>query len=82
MVLLVSFTLKHIILQEERKRHSKPKQRIRWSYIIHTLSDNQFKRMYRMSKEYFNLLCERIIASISESEFKAENYIDSLYQGK
>ena len=33
-----------------------------------------------MSKECFNLLCERINASVGESEFKTENYIDSLYQ--
>ena len=53
------------------------KKRIRWSVLLERISDTHFCRMFRMTPECFRLLCCRITASIGESNFKSEAYIDA-----
>ena len=51
------------------------KRRITWSSVNERISDTQFRRMFRMSRECFSLLCGYVIASKGEKAFKSESYI-------
>ena len=53
------------------------KKRIRWSVVLECISDTHFRRIFCMTRECFILLCGKIIASIGESNFKSEAYIDA-----
>ena len=44
--------------------------------INERISDRHFRRMFRMSRHCFKLLCQKIISHIGESKFKSEEYID------
>ena len=46
-----------------------------WSRTAAKLSDRQFRRYFRMSKAYFQLLCDQIEDIISPSTFKSELYL-------
>ena len=41
-----------------------------WSELIDTISDNIFRRKYRMTKDEFRLLCTRIKAKVGEKVFQ------------
>ena len=43
------------------------KKRIPWSYVDNMLNDRQFRRMFRMTRECFALLCENIKVAVGES---------------
>ena len=69
-----------IMCKEVKSRRKK--QRISWSYVCQRISDKQFRRMFRMTRGCFDLLCSRIIISIGEKSFKSESYIDAFLKGK
>ena len=54
------------------------KQRVTWSKFSHSLSDKQFRQMFRMPRDCVDLLCSRIIGSVGDSEFKSEAYLEML----
>ena len=58
------------------------KHRISWSSVSQRLSDKQFRRMFRMTRQCFQELCQKIISSIGESNFKSESYIDAFLKHK
>ena len=66
---------------EEAKARRK-KKRISWSSVCQRISDKQFRRMFRMTRECFAQLCSRIIRSVGEKKFKSESYIDAFLKGK
>ena len=39
------------------------------------LNDRQFRRMFRMSRECFDMLCDKIKVSVGEKAFQSEAYI-------
>ena len=43
-------------------RKRRKKKRILWSAINERISDIRFRRMFRMSRDYFDSLCQRIIS--------------------
>ena len=45
------------------------------------MGDYQFRRMFRMTRECFTLLCHTIIGAIGESAFKSQQYIDAFLCG-
>ena len=53
------------------------KTRFTWSQINERISDNHFRRMFRMNRDCFKLLCHKIISKIGESKFKSEEYISA-----
>ena len=53
------------------------KKRILWSELNKCISDVQFRQMFRMNRECYNCLCQKIIACVGEKEFKSEAYIDA-----
>ena len=55
--------------------HRRKKRRIIWSEINDRISDNHFRRMFRMNRNCFQLLCQKIISTVGESKFKSEEYI-------
>ena len=66
------------ILAKKRRK----KTRILWSTVNERISDAQFRRMFRMNRDCFNLLFQRVIVGVGESKFKSEAYIDAFLKGK
>ena len=67
----------HLLGKKRRK-----KKRILWSTVNERISDIQFRRMFRMNRDCFNSLCQRIISKVGESKFKSEMYIDAFLKNK
>ena len=57
------------------------RQRTSWSSFQSRLTDKQFRRYFRMERECFQFLCERIIANVGEDAFKSEEYLYDLKHG-
>ena len=53
------------------------KTRYKWSHINLRISDNHFRRMFRMTRKCFELLSQTIIDNIGENNFKSEEYIST-----
>ena len=58
------------------------KKRIAWSNVSSRISDVQFRRMFRMSRECFGTLCHKIACAVGDRQFKSESYIDAYLRGK
>ena len=58
------------------------KRRVLWTDVSQRISDLQFRRMFRMTRDCFDLLCSTIIARVGEKAFKSEAYIDAFLRGK
>lgn len=52
------------------------RQRMSWKSFHNKLTDRQFRRYFRMSRECFHLLCDKIKKNIGEREFKSEAYLE------
>jgi hypothetical protein len=48
-----------------------------WSEFQDNLDDTTFRRMFRMSKESFERLCEKILNSIGVEHFRPESFLSS-----
>jgi len=66
------------LLAKKRRK----KVRIPWATINERISDRHFRRMFRMTRDCFALLCSTIISKIGEKQFKSEAYIDAFLKGK
>ena len=63
---------------QQRKNASKERkfgQRKSWAAFRYNLNDRQFQRYFQISKECFELLCDRIRSNVGEREFKSEVYL-------
>jgi len=79
-LLLTQFCLKHakkVVTLSKLAKERRPKKRIKWHEFKQSLSDSNFRRMFRMSKECFDDLCSKIIDTKGQSEFKSEMYIET-----
>ena len=84
-VLLFLFVQYHIdesayhahLLKQQAAMNRRKKKRLKWSEINLRISDRHFRRMFRMTRPCFDLLCQKIISHIGESSFKSEEYIDA-----
>ena len=71
-------------LSQQRVENSKNRrfrQRKSWSRFQYNMTDRQFRRYFRMSRECFHYLCEKIKENVGESEFKSESYLQKLGSG-
>ena len=50
---------------------------IRWSEVNKRISDKQFRKMFRKTRDSFDKLCERIIKKVGKRNFKSQAYIDN-----
>jgi hypothetical protein len=50
-------------------------QRRSWFRFCNNMTNNRFRRYFRMSKECFGVLCDKIIENVGEDEFKSEFYL-------
>ena len=48
-----------------------------WDEINLRISDTHFRRMFRISRHCFQLLCNKVIANVGESQFKSQHYINA-----
>ena len=53
------------------------RQRQRWSSFRNDLTDRQFRRYFRMNKDLFQQLCDRIEDCVGAEDFKSEQYLDA-----
>ena len=63
---------------QQRKNASKERkfgQRKSWAAFQYNLNDRQFQCYFQISKECFELLCDRIRSNVGEREFKSEVYL-------
>ena len=63
---------------QQRKNASKERkfgQRKSWAAFRYNLNDRQFQRYFQISKECFELLCDRIRSNVGEREFKSDVYL-------
>jgi hypothetical protein len=84
---LFSNLVKCVIEQEVMSQHRKHaamqrcrRSRLSWFDFNNSVSDIQFRRMFRMSQQCFNELCQSIIAGVGENAFKSEYYIEQMLQ--
>ena len=60
----------------------KKKKRMLWSVFVESLTDTQFRRMYRMSRDCFGKLCNLVEEKVGEDKFKSESYLSRLANEK
>ena len=75
---LLSFTMKYGIenkLFKQSRRLLPKKPRMTWSVFSAKLSDEKFRRMYRMTRECFQQLCLKIETAVGKEEFRSEDYL-------
>lgn len=70
------------IRMSKRALSRRKKKRIPWEYVDSMLNARQFRRMFRMTRECFHLLCEKMKITVGESEFKSEAYINAFLNKK
>ena len=79
LLLLIAFTVKHILKQKQQRIPSIPyERRDKWSTMLNRINDIQFNRMQSMSKDCFQLLCEKIKNAVGEEELKYKAYCDKI----
>ena len=64
---------------EERKRVCQSRtirSRLSWVDFMETTSQKMFRRYFRLSKQDFNILCDKIINEVGEEKFKSEANIN------
>jgi hypothetical protein len=56
---------------------SKPRKfsRTSWQNLTESLNDNTFRRLFRMSRETFDILCSKIKEKVTEEVFKSADWI-------
>ena len=54
------------------------RQRKSWNAFQANLTDRQFRRYFRMSRECFAYLCNMIESNVGEEVFKSEEYLNAL----
>ena len=60
-------------------KNRRKKTRPTWDEVNLKISDTHFRRMFRMSRECFNSLCNVVLRNIGEEKFKSEKYIDAFF---
>jgi len=84
LILIVQLCNDQIKLMHELKsaaaKRRQPKQRMLWSQFQGTcsLSEFQFRRMFRMPRGCFEELCTSIKNAVGEDEFKSEEYLRNI----
>jgi hypothetical protein len=68
-------------IKKDAAKNRTLRQRTSWSRFQTRLTDKQFRRYFRMERECFEYLCQRIIANVGEGEFKSEEYLNELKHG-
>ena len=72
----------HMYDKEKNVAKRRKKMGIPWSDINQRLSNPQFHRIFRMTRDCYTLLCNNIIVRDGERVFKSESYIDASLRNK
>ena len=68
-------------LAREGAKKRKLRKRRTWYDFQSNLTNRQFRRYFRMSRECFNLLCDQIKENVGEREFKSESFLQEFLNG-
>ena len=90
LIVFHTFKLYDIAYQSKRKsinnsklaKKRRKKKRVLWTDVNKRISDLQFRCMFRMTHDCFQLLCRKIISAVGEEAFKSEAYIDAFLKSK
>ncbi|KAL7544549.1 hypothetical protein ACHAWF_007926 [Thalassiosira exigua] len=64
--------------RKDSASNRKFRQRRSWAQFQESLTERQFRRYFRMSRECFNYLCMRITDNVGEREFKSEDFLKNM----
>lgn len=67
-------------IRKSAARNRRHRQRKSWASFEANLTDRQFRRYFRMSRECFRDLCHKIEHNVGEAQFKSEAYLRNLKQ--
>jgi len=68
-------------LKKSAANNRRFKRRRSWNGFQDRLSDRQFRQYFRMSRECFQQLCNKIEDNVGPDEFKSERYLRDLRLG-
>ena len=68
-------------LKKSAAKNRRFKKRRSWNGFQDRLSDRQFRRYFRMSRECFQQLCNKIEDNVGSDDFKSERYLRELRLG-
>lgn len=73
-----------VVREERRLERQLPieKQRPSWDEFSNRLSDMKFQRNFRMPRNAFDRLCLQLEASVGDSCFRSESFLDNNMHGK
>ena len=74
---LVIPILRRSICYQYHAQRRVSRQHQRWTSFTYELTNRQFRRYFRMKKEIFQKLCDRIEECVGAVEFKSEQYLDA-----
>ena len=57
--------------RSEDAHNCRDKERVTWNEMAMCMSKYQFRRMFRMTRQCFDELCQTIICSVGEIQFKS-----------
>ena len=66
------------IMRKKASHKRRWRQRRSWEEFSASLTERQFRRYFRMSRECFDLLCTKIESNVGEGVFKSERYLREL----
>ena len=64
-------------IRREQGLNRRKNVRVTWDGVSSRMGDYQFRCVFRMTREFFSLLCFTIICAIGENHFKSQHYIDA-----
>ena len=73
---------KYSRIRRESANNKHWRQRRSFSSFCENMTERQFRRYFRMSRDCFSLLCDRIKGNVEEHVFRSEAYLDDLYRGR
>lgn len=59
-------------------KHREPRPRKSWARLKRVMTDRQFRRYFRMSKDMYQMLCNDIEDIIGAEEFKSEDFLNTM----
>ena len=68
--------------RSKNARRRKRRKRKSWKDFEASLNDRQFRRMFRMSRNCFKHLCNRIERNVGDHVFKSEEFLQQLKAGR
>jgi len=76
--------LENHIANQRRLNRALPREKVRltFEHFVNNIGAKHFRRMFRMTTDMFQVLCQKISASIGVDQFRSEAYLTGNQQGQ